>query len=81
MKQKSKTSRFIEYLEILKGCRDRGALAALRRGLGSVPRLHSRNAPLHSPVGPRGANSLEGGCVLPGGFSLRVSSAKLAPER
>ena len=38
MKQSSsKTSSFIEYLEMLEGRRGRGALAALRRGLGRVP--------------------------------------------
>ena len=37
MKQRSKTSKFIEYLEMLEARRGRGALAALRRGLGSVP--------------------------------------------
>ena len=44
MTQQSKTSRFIEYLEMLEGRHDRGALAALRRGLsiapGSTPEMH-----------------------------------------
>ena len=37
MTQQRKTGRFIEFLETLEERRGRGALAALRRGLGAIP--------------------------------------------
>ena len=81
MTLRSKTSRFVEFLEGLEGRRDRGALASLRRGLGQPPGATPEMHRYVSQWAGGEPTRWREGRALPGGRLVRTPSDELAPAR